>query len=168
MIKFTNKILLVLLSVVFLLACTKDKVMPCPEPPVQIELWEQFIGSYKVYDTTGTYLYDMEIYHTQFEYINGGYGDSIHMDNFDNNFDLGFQYTPSVPNDYLPLGFHNPINGINDGYTWQIYGEGGDENGRLINDTLHLAFEKTNIQYYIQELTPYFHCNCNQIAVKQN
>ena len=47
-----------LLSVLFL-ACCKDKIQkPIVEEPSK---WEMIPGDYKVYDTLGGYLYDMEI-----------------------------------------------------------------------------------------------------------
>ena len=36
------------------------------------------------------------------------------------------------------------------------------------NDTIPLRFQKTNINYWIQDATPYFSCDCKQIAVKQH
>jgi hypothetical protein len=36
------------------------------------------------------------------------------------------------------------------------------------NDTIPLRFQKTNINYYISDLTPYYACDCKQIAVKQH
>ncbi len=166
--KYMGRWMVLAIASTILAAASCNKEKPTPPIPGEPKLWEKFIGSYKVYDTTGIYLYEMEISRSEFDYPTGGKGNLIHIQNFDNNFNLSFAYDNQIPNDFLPIGFHDPISGINDGKTWQIYGQGGENKNRLINDTLYLAFEKTNIQYYLQELTPYYHCYCEQIAVKQH
>ncbi|GAA0875874.1 hypothetical protein GCM10009118_22830 [Wandonia haliotis] len=157
--------MLTVVGVLLLLACKKEIA---PITASIAEPWMKFIGEYKVYDTMGVYLYDMEIVHKEYSFPNGGHGDSIYLQNFDNNFNLSFTYTNQNPNDFLPFGFYDSIKGITDNKTWQIYNEGGGNNNRLINDTLYLTFEKTNISYWMQDLVPYYHCICKQIAVKQH
>ena len=70
----------ILFCIILCVACKKDKVpitMPEPEPTK----WELIAGTYKVYDTLGTYLYDLNISHIphpENETI-----DSLRFDNFD-------------------------------------------------------------------------------------
>jgi hypothetical protein len=75
--KLATKLILLLEVFVLLscLSCVKEKV---PEPPVpEIEPWEKFVGKYKVYDTSGVYLFDADISHFSTINQNGGVDDYI-------------------------------------------------------------------------------------------
>lgn len=50
------------LITLILFSCTKDKT-PLPTTPTEPTKWEKITGNYKVYDTLGIYLYNMEIIH---------------------------------------------------------------------------------------------------------
>ncbi|WP_343634440.1 hypothetical protein [Fluviicola sp.] len=50
-----------IVSVSFFFSCTKEKT---PTPVIsQPTKWEKIAGHYKAYDTTGVYLYDMDLVH---------------------------------------------------------------------------------------------------------
>ena len=70
-----------IVSISLFFSCTKEKT-PTPVTP-QPTKWEKIAGHYKVYDTTGVYLYEMDLVHIHNEATNE---DSIRFENFDNNF----------------------------------------------------------------------------------
>ena len=160
-----SKILFVFLIIVFV-SCRKDKVQePLVEEPTK---WELISGDYKVYDTIGEHLYDMEI-----EYFTGMDGsgkiiDSLRFNNFNDDFVFTQKQNSDEVSDPVTIGVHNPIVDWN-GNSWQLSGPSiSSKDNRLIDDTLFLRFNLTNIQYYLQDLVPYYECDCKQIAVKQN
>lgn len=146
-------------------SCTKEKkpiILTVPEPT----LWEKVNGHYKVYDTTGVYLYDMSIVHI---HVNDQV-DSLRFENFDGKFTFTVKQSSPNPNNYpnlVTIGFHNPIFDTNS-KRWQLGGGADSYYNSYNNDTIPLKFQMTNINYYISDLTPYYACNCKQIAVKQH
>ena len=159
------KILSVLAVLFILSSCKKEKVpIPVVEEPSK---WELIAGDYKVYDTLSTFLYDMRIVHVPDE--SSEYSDSLRFENFDGEFDITqFQSVSSNAPDYqVQIGVHNPLFDSS-GKRWRIFSSNLDhEHNYLENDTIVLSFEKSNLQYYIEDLTPYFQCDCIQVAVKQ-
>jgi len=151
------------------MSCRKDKVQ---EPVVEeLTKWELIFGDYKVYDTLGEYLYDMEIEHIIGEDENGNRTDSLRFINFDDRFQFTHkQSNANVSNyhkNYFHLGSYDPILD-NQGYRWFFSGLTNESYNALINDTIKLRFKKDNIQYYLSDITSYFTCICKQIAVKQH
>ncbi|MDR0802358.1 hypothetical protein [Fluviicola sp.] len=152
-----------MIGVSFLFACAKKKVPAVPAPP-EPTLWEKVNGHYKMYDTTGVYLYDMNIVHI---HVNDQV-DSLRFENFDGEFT--FTTLQST------LNFYSTSIGIDGGDTlydlnhkrWKLYGPSYLDYNNFINDTIKLRFNKTNINYYIMDVTPYYACNCKKIAVKQH
>ncbi len=147
-------------------ACRKDKV-PEPEPPPEPSKWELIEGNYKVYDSLGAYLYDMQILHIPGE--EGQDIDSLRFDNFDGefNFTIRQPVNSGNPDNYVFIG---SIDTLYDGQNkrWKLLFDLEEPyNNVWNNDTIRLAFIKTNINYYISDLVPYYYCNCRQIAVKQ-
>jgi hypothetical protein len=159
-----NGILLLIIFCAY--SCTKDKTCLPPIPP-EPEVWEKFIGDYDVYDTNGIFLYQMEIeniYHDQ-------NNDSLVILNFNQNFDLRFHFQETTDEKFLNIRFHDSVVGY-DNYTWQIYSDYSNNNdltieNRLIDDTIIMKFEQTNIQHWVNEGVPYYYCDCKQVAVKQ-
>ena len=148
-----------------LTSCTKDKVPS--QIVVQPTKWELISGDYKVYDTTGVYLYDMSISHFYNESYNQ---DSLIFENFDGEFSFStIQMNPAPSNfpNVVTIGSHDTLYGAQM-KRWKIGSGVSEAYNQLINDTIKLRFQKTNINYYIQDLTPYYSCDCKQIAVKQN
>jgi hypothetical protein len=160
-----SKYMILVLLFLSLLSCRKDKVVqPIVEDPTK---WELISGDYKVYDTLGEYLYQMEIKHKRFELHSGQIKDSLEFINFDDDFNF-LSYQPQI-NDLIQvqIGSHDTLY-AKDGTKWKLYsGNLGDFN-IWSNDTIHLRFNRTNINYYLQDLVPYYECECKQIAVKQN
>jgi|SRR5690554_871902 len=151
---------------VLLLACCKDKIQkPIAEEPSK---WEVISGDYKVYDTLGGYLYDMEIKHKRTELESGHIRDSLEFVNFDNNFTFTFNQ-PEFSN--IPMKIHIGVFDTlwdKNNNRWRLFSGNMDEYNFWVNDTINLRFKKTNINYYLQDLVPYYECNCKQIAVKQH
>ncbi len=146
------------------LGCKKEKVeMPCPEPlPTK---WELISGDYKVYDTLGVYLYDMSISHIGTNEFNN---DSLKFDSFDGEFTFtvrqaNFSNYPM----YTTIGFHDNLYD-SQGKRWKIASAQYEDYNNFVNDTIRLRFSKTNINYYLLDLVPYYSCDCKQLAVKQH
>ncbi len=168
--KYHWLILVIVAGVCFTVACTKDKT-PKPTTPPEPTKWEKIAGHYKVYDTNGVYLYDMDLIHKTGVSYFGNIQDSLIFQNFDNEFTFtSVQYTPPPIN--LLMGIQ--IGGGDTLYDsnnkrWKLYGPSYLEKYNIFtNDTINFRFNKTNINYWIQDATPYFSCNCKQIAVKQH
>jgi hypothetical protein len=162
---FYSKLLFVVLVTVFM-SCRKDKVQePVFEEPTK---WELISGYYKVYDTLGEYLYNMEIKHKRVELESGHIRDSLEFINFDNDFTFTFNQ-PNFSN--IPMKVHIGVHDTlwdKDNNRWRLFSGNMDEYNFWVNDTIKLRFNKTNINYYLQDLVPYYECDCKQIAVKQN
>jgi len=147
-----------------LLGCKKDSI-PYSESKPEPTKWELITGNYKVYDTLGLYLYELDISHVFNELDNV---DLLEFENFDGEFSMsGVQSNFSNLPMYVAIGTHNPIMDIQ-GNRWKISAGLFEEYNQLINDTIKLRFQKTNINYYIQDLVPYYSCDCIQVAVKQH
>ena len=162
---FYFKVLLIFLIAAFI-SCRKDKVQePVVEEPTK---WELISGDYKVYDTLGEYLYDMNIEHKRVELESGHIRDSLVFINFDNDFTFSYNQ-PDFSN--IPMkvhiGVHDTLLDKNNN-RWRLFSGNMDEYNFWVNDTINLRFKKTNINYYLQDLVPYYECDCKQIAVKQH
>lgn len=152
-----------------LISCRKDKVQePVVEEPTK---WELIPGDYKVYDTNEVYMYDMSIVYKKTTNPQGQELDVFEFINFDDEFFFDqTQYSNPVyyydSQLYIELGSHDTLIDTN-GNRWKL--SGGIEEGYNLfhNDTITLKFKKTNINYYLQDLVPYYECQCKQIAVKQ-
>jgi hypothetical protein len=145
-------------------SCAKDKVpiLEIPEPTK----WEKISGNYKVYDTNGVFLYEMSISHA---HGNQNNTDSLIFENLDDKFTFTKWQSPwgSKPKYYIVIGDHDPIIDKNND-RWHLFQETDYNYNVLINDTIHLRFWKSNILYYIEDVTPYFEGFSEQIAVKQH
>lgn len=156
-----------LMLILVLLSCKKDKV-PSPTPITEQTKWEKIAGTYKVFDTLGVYLYDMELTHKVGLNQWGIEQDSLTFQNFDGDFtftslQVDFSNIPM----YVRIGSHDTLID-SETNRWKVNSGAVEDYNQLINDTIKLFFQKTNINYYIQDLTPYSACNCKQIAVKQH
>nr|WP_294858087.1 hypothetical protein [uncultured Fluviicola sp.] len=146
-------------------SCTKEKKPIIPTVP-EPTLWEKVNGHYKVYDTTGVYLYDMSIVHI---HVNDQV-DSLRFENFDGEFTFTVKQSSPNPSNYpnyIDLGYHMMLYDLNS-KRWKLGGATYEYYNSYNNDTLPLRFLKTNINYYIEDVTPYYTCDCKQIAVKQH
>jgi hypothetical protein len=152
-----------IIGVSILLACTKEKT-PIPVVPEPTK-WEKIAGHYKVYDTTGVYLYDMDLVHTHNDITNR---DSIRFEGFDGEFTFTAQQEEPINLPmYVRIGGGDTLYDSNN-KRWKLASGIFTYYNNWYNDTIPLRFNKTNINYYIQDVTPYYACECKQIAVKQH
>lgn len=151
------------------IACRKDKLQePVIEEPTK---WEIIPGEHKVYDTLGGYLYDMSINYEKIVNSQGEEYDNFEFVNFDNEFTFEkdqyskptYYYGSQL---YIQLGSHDTLFD-SFGNRWKFFGVFEEGYNLFHNDTIFLKFEKTNINYYLQDLAPYYDCTCKQVEVKQ-
>ena len=158
----------IIISAILLVACKKDKV-PLPIPVPEPTKWEKITGHYKVYDTLGVFMYEMDISYSGGTTAQGYPRDTLHFINFDNQYILSAHQSDfsNFP-DMIRIGIHDPVIDTNND-RYRIFGY-GPQNGfnNFVNDTIIFYFEKQNILYYIQDVTPYFYCKCKHVAVKQH
>jgi hypothetical protein len=160
---------LIALLTILCFSCKKEKV-PVPDEQKEKQ-WEKFVGSYKVYDTFGVYLFDASISH--FSKINqyGGLVDSIITKNFADIMDLKFQFSYFKIQTIFDIGFSQPAyDKLNN--PWNITTNMQDTltpilENNLVNDTMILYFRMTNITYYDNISTFYYWCDCKHVYVKQ-
>ncbi|GAB5418444.1 MAG: hypothetical protein Crog4KO_33420 [Crocinitomicaceae bacterium] len=164
-----NDLKVLLLGLVIMLAasCKKDKVQVPQEPePTKYEL---ISGNYKVYDTSGVFLYDMNLFYLDGPIIGGFKRDSIYFTNFDGEFDfVSYQGNPSNPELFVGIGNKDTLTDSNSN-RWKILSTGDPVYDKIYKeDTIRLIFHKTNINYWIEDAVPFEECYCKQIAVKQH
>lgn len=155
---------IVFIGISFLFACTKEKT-PTPVTPESTK-WEKIAGHYKVYDTTGVYLYDMDLVGI---HVNEQ-TDSLRFENFDSEFTFTVKQLYPSPANFpmcISIGGHDTLFDSNS-KRWKLSAGISEEYNNFRNDTIRLNFQKTNINYYIEDVTPYYSCDCKQIAVKQH
>lgn len=161
------RLLFVLLSlVVFVTSCKKKQQS---EPLPTLTKWDLILGHYKVYDTTGVFIYEMDITHSIGTTIQGYRADSLTFTNFDGNFDLtAFQSQGSPYPNNVTIGSYTALHDSIDN-RWDIFDFGSDEEfNNFRNDTIVFYFQKQNMPYWLNDATPYFNGNLKHIAVKQH
>jgi hypothetical protein len=148
---------------IWIMGCKKEvPVVTAPEPTK----WDKITGTYKVYDTLGAYLYELNIVHIphpENETI-----DSLRFENFDGEFT--FTAIQTNASNYLMsvrIGSHDNLYDSNH-KRWKLSGALFDDYNKFENDTIRLRFQKTNINYWVEDAVPYYACDCKQIAVKQH
>lgn len=163
--RYTRLIPALIAGVGLFFSCTKDKTPTVPGSAEPTK-WEKIAGHYKVYDSTGIYLYDMNLINI---HVNEQV-DSLRFENFDGEFTFTVKQLYPSPINYpmcISIGGHDTLYDSNS-KRWKLSAGISDEYNNFRNDTIHLNFQKTNINYYIQDVTPYYACDCKQIAVKQH
>ncbi len=150
-----------------LFSCTKDKT-PVPPAPSEPTRWEKIAGNYKVYDTLGMYLYDMEIVHT---YNDVSRKDTFIFFNLHNQFNL-FSNQPYIPPSSDPyrivIGPEDPIYDKQN-KRWQLITYGSIDGFNVWNnDAIKMKFGLINIKYWIEDAVPYSYKIVKEIAVKQH
>ncbi len=149
-------------------SCTKDKTSVPPQP--QEKPWEKFVGHYKVYDTTGVYLFDSEIEHYSGINIYGLYNDSLRIKNFMNKMDYEFQYMQGIDLSQINLLISDSVKDYQNNH-WFINVLDDplslEKENCLIDNKIVFFFRITNIKYYINESVPYVNENVKQVYVKQ-
>ena len=169
-----NNTISLFLTIVVLFSCAKEKA-PKPTTPEKpyISKWEEIPGKYNVYDTTGTFLYEMELIHKLGMDSLGKPVDSLQFINFGGHFNFTWQEMEAnsiysnVSKNYFYIGTHLPIKDKFDN-RWRILGLTEEKYNCLIDDTIKIRYDKCNILYYIEDNTPYFCEVVKEIAVKQH
>ncbi len=145
----------------FLFGCRRDETV-CPAETLPADGRDRFIGSYAVFDTTGSYLYWL----TVSKFGTGG-RDSLLLENYANAFDLKILHESYWDQNHWDIGVFFPAKD-HLGHSWALSDAAAiDGSNVLTNDTIPLKFTQDNIAFYWQEGVPYFSCVCKQIAVKQ-
>jgi len=169
--KCSNLVVLLGFASLLLFACKKDKVSkPLIPPPVMVSKWEKIPGHYKVYDTLGVFMYEMDILHSDTTLPDNTHIDSLHYIGFDGQFNFTAMQTSfsNWPVNNVRIGVHNPVIDSNNN-RFRIFGYGPIvPYNNFKNDTIIFYFEKQNILYYLHDLVPYYYCNCKHVAVKQH
>nr|WP_294858089.1 hypothetical protein [uncultured Fluviicola sp.] len=163
--KYLTLIPALIVGIGLFFSCTKEKTPTVTSPPEPTK-WEKIAGHYKVYDTTGVYLYDMDLIHSHNNITNR---DSIRFENFDGEFTFTTQQEDNLTVQMaVSIDGHDTLFDSNS-KRWKLWSGIYLEYFNIFdNDTIRLRFQKTNINYYISDLTPYYACDCKQIAVKQH
>jgi hypothetical protein len=150
----------ILFLIVLVAGCKKDKT-PTPEPTPAPTKWEALTGTYKVFDITGVFLYEMELSRVKET-------DTLKIINFDGEFDLLEKqlYSSSYPYAFTIWPNEAIVDDV--GNRWDIMGYGTDQTyNNLVNDTIRMFFLKHNTPYWWNDGTTYSYSECKQIAVKQ-
>nr|WP_294858082.1 hypothetical protein [uncultured Fluviicola sp.] len=161
--KYLTLIPTLIVGIGLFFSCTKEKT-PTVTPPPEPTKWEKIAGHYKVYDTTGVYLYEMDLIHVNEQ------NDSLRFENFDGEFTFTVKQLYPSPANFpmcISIGGHDTLFDSNS-KRWKLSAGISEEYNNFKNDTIRLNFQKTNINYYIEDVTPYYAYDCKQIAVKQH
>jgi hypothetical protein len=161
------KTIFYVLCISILISCTKDKVpVEGPKP-----IAERITGSYKVFDTNGVYIYDMDLKYLR--NYTGGW-DSIKFLNIDNDFNYSEIQSTGTNFDYAEYKFINlsspfPTKDKNN-KSWTLFNSssGGIYDNTWRNDTIRMCFRKHNTPWWPSESVPYLDTIIKQIAVKQH
>lgn len=153
------------LIVIFVIvsSCKKE-----PENTFVHSKWDLIPGNYKVYDTSGTFLYDTKITYSTKPDSQGGY---YRFFNFSPFGEYGHTAINQNPYETDPNAFTiGSINGIDDEHYnhWVLADVGSRAYDVFTNDTLEFLFEKDNGPYWESDDTTYHHELVKQIAVKQH
>ena len=154
--------------ILLLSSCKKDKVPVPPTPNIsEPTKWEVIPGTYKIYDTLGTYLYDMNISHWGMEMPDGSRRDTFLFENFDGQFSFkNIQSDANIinwPKYYFNIGNHQPLyDSVSD--RWQLFGY----NAHYSNDSIYMNYQIQNILYYIEDVRPYENRTVRRIGIKQH
>lgn len=157
----------ILFLIALVIGCTKEKT-PKPEPAPSLTKWEKIPGHYKVYDTTGGFIYEMNIAYSSGTSSLGYHIDSLHFDKLDNQFDLTIKQEDfaNYP-DMITTGVQTAIKDSNDN-RWDLFCVSPDPvYNNFRNDTIIFYFQKQNMPYWWNDAAPYFNGYVKQIAVKQ-
>lgn len=148
------------------IAC-KKKELPIIHTPEAVSKFDVIPGKYKVYDTLGSFLYDMEIKYKAGDSTSNSYRDSLMFLNMDGQYNYTYRQSnaniTNLPKYYFHLGIFDPLVDTLGNRTF-FFGI----SAALINDTIEMKFQKNNIKYYLHDAVPYYACDCKQIAVKQH
>lgn len=156
-------LILAVLSVLLSSSCRRDHSVD-PSPPQQLDGRQKFVGVYDVYDTLGVFQYSMEI-----SLHPGTTIDSLYIHNWGDAFDVYCQQDAGNYSDRLNFGLYFGIVDY-DGHHWALYEEYDEtfQQSLLRNDTLHMAYLKNNIAFYVDDGVPYFNRSYREYGVKRD
>ncbi len=159
--------LIPLFAILALVGCKKDKT-PVPIAPAPLTKWDVLPGEYKVYDTLGNYLYDLQINHITGLNIYGGRWDSLQYINFDDNYTFAEpQYQGDQYENNLFIGTHVELHDSVDN-RWNLFDYGCYANDVFNSDSIVFKFRKWNTPYWMNDGTTYFDRVVKHIAVRQH
>ncbi len=143
--------------------CRKDE--DCPSSPsAPVDGRGQFVGQYRVYDTTGVYRYTMEIMKAS-----GSTGiDSLYAVNWGGRFNIYVQHDNGNTTPFLNIA--PPFPSVdNEGHRWAFFAESDPvfQTNKLINDTLRMSYFISNIAFYAEDGVPFFEWSYREYGVKQ-
>lgn len=149
-----------LLVVLVFTGCKKDD-KDCPTNSIPSDGRDQFVGRYKVYDTSGVYLYPMEI-------LRSNISDSLWVVNWGGEFDVYVAHDNLDPSAFFNFTVYNPAYD-REGNRWSVSGEFDEafESNHLVNDTLRMCYSLNNIAYYAEDGVPFFTWSYREYGVKQ-
>ncbi len=160
--RFINSIVFITCLMVCCAGCRKEKECPVTSSPVDGR--DKFVGQYKVYDTTGVYLYSMEIMKAS-----GTSGiDSLFVVNWGDRFDLYVQHDAGNTTSFLNL--IPPFPSLDHyGKRWAFSAETDQtfQSNVLLNDTLRMSYVINNIAFYAADGVPFFTWSYREYGVKQ-
>ncbi|MBZ0207150.1 MAG: hypothetical protein K8H89_12555 [Flavobacteriales bacterium] len=143
-------------------SCKRDDDVK-PQSSVPVDGRQKFVGVYDIYDTLGSWKYEMEISLHEGEPI-----DSLFLQGWGGGFDV---YAQHHKNDQSVFLNFVGVFGIEDyaGNRWALFSEYDSVfmYNRLIGDTLRMSYVKDNIAFYVADGVPYFRQSYREFAVKR-
>lgn len=159
-----RKNLLLVATLVGLTACCKEENCRPSGQPAPVDGRDKFVGQYNVYDTTGGYIYSMEIMKSS-----GTSGiDSLYVVNWGNRFNLYVQHDNGNMTGFLnivpPFPSFDHL-----GRRWAFFAQSDSvfQTNKLVNDTLRMSYTINNIAFYAQDGVPFFESSYREYGVKQ-
>jgi hypothetical protein len=130
----------------------------------------QIEGTYNVYDSLGNYLYVLNLTHTDSLTSKGHYIDSLPFDGFDGQFYFSKLQSSThwIPDYSISISYKESLYDTFNN-RWKIifsHDLEGIYDNTYHNDTIKFIYRKVNINYYLQDLTPYLDTTIKIIAVK--
>jgi hypothetical protein len=159
-----NRVILTGVCVCAALWCGCRKDRDCPSSPrAAVDGRDQFVGQYKVYDTTGVYLYDMEILKS-----NDQGGDSLYALNWAGRFDFYVRHENGDMTDLLNINPPFPsLDGLGGRWAFTRQYDSAFMSNRLVRDTLRMSYFISNIAFYAEDGVPFFEWSYREYGVKQ-
>ncbi|MBL0128689.1 MAG: hypothetical protein IPP83_14800 [Flavobacteriales bacterium] len=141
--------------------CRKDK--ECPSLAPSVDGRDKFVGQYEVFDTTGLYLYSMEIMKA-----NDPGKDSLFVVNWGDRYNFFVRHEDGDQTDVFNINPPYPSYD-HSGKRWALsrVPDSAFMGSRLINDTLRMSYEVNNIAFYAQDGVPFFTWSYREYGVKQ-
>ncbi len=151
---------MLLTASILVLSCEKER-RKCPPSPSALDGRDKFVGQYQVFDTTGTYLYAMEIFKSS-------NSDSLWVMNWGGKFNTYVAHDNNDFSDFFNFSVYHPALD-HDGHRWSLSGEYDEqfESNYLVNDTLRMSYSVNNIAFYVDDGVPFFSWSYREYGVKQ-